>query len=65
MHTIAVPIRFAVSSSWTFMRKPPSPAKAMTLRSGNTSFAAIAPGSAMPIEARPFETTTVFGTGLG
>ena len=65
MQTIAAPMRFAVSSSWTFMRNPPSPANAMTLRSGNTSFAAIAPGTAIPIDARPFETTTVFGTGVG
>src|SRR5437867_4490200 len=50
--TIAVPSRFAVSSSCTFIRKPPSPAKATTLRSGKSSFAAIAPGSAMPIELR-------------
>ena len=56
------PIRFAVSSSWLFMRKPPSPHNATTLRSGWTSLAAIAPGSEMPIAAKPFEMITVFGS---
>ena len=56
------PIRFAVSSSWLFIRKPPSPHSATTLRSGWTSLAAIAPGRAMPIAAKPFEMITVFGS---
>src|SRR3954447_21049720 len=38
--TNAVPRRTAVSSSWQFMRKPPSPLTVTTLRSGWTSFAA-------------------------
>ena len=60
-HTIATPSRFAVSSSWMFMRKPPSPENATTVRSGRTSFAAMAPGKAIPIGANPFATITVFG----
>ena len=32
--TNGVRIRLAVSSSWTFIRKPPSPLTAITLRSG-------------------------------
>ena len=56
------PIRFAVSSSWLFMRNPPSPHSATTLRSGWTSLAAIAPGMAMPMAAKPFEMITVFGS---
>ena len=56
------PIRRAVSSSCEFIRKPPSPHNATTRRSGWTSLAAIAPGSEMPIAAKPFEMITVFGS---
>jgi hypothetical protein len=52
----------AVSSSWLFIRKPPSPQSATTLRSGWTSLAAMAPGSEMPIAANPLEMITVFGS---
>ncbi len=55
-------MRLAVSSSWLFIRKAPSPASATTLRCGWTSFAAIAPGSAMPIAAKPLLMMTVFGS---
>ena len=41
--------------------KPASPVTATTLRSGSASFAAIAPGTAMPIEAKPFEMMQVLG----
>ena len=54
--------RMAVSSSWQFMRKPPSPFTVTTLRSGCTSLAAIAAGSAKPIPARPLAISTVFGS---
>ena len=54
--------RIAVSSSWQFMRKPPSPLTVTTLRSGWTSFAAIAAGIAKPMPARPFAISTVFGS---
>jgi len=46
--------RTAVSNSCEFMRKPPSPVTATTRRFGCASFAATAPGTAMPIEAKPF-----------
>ena len=60
--TIASPSRLAVSSSWTFIRKPPSPEMVTTCRSrGSTSLAAIAAGTAKPIAAAPFEIRTVFG----
>jgi hypothetical protein len=44
------------------MRKPPSPFTVTTLRSGWTSLAAIAAGTAKPIPARPFAISTVFGS---
>lgn len=53
--------RTAVSSSWEVMRRPPSPVTATTLRCGLTSFAAIGPGTAMPIVASPLAMITVFG----
>src|SRR3954451_23728963 len=65
MFTIGVFRRTAVSSSWQFMRKPPSPLTVTTLRSGWTSFAAIAQGSAKPIPARPFAMSTVLGSCAG
>ena len=39
----------------------PSPITASTLRSGYTSFAAMAPGRENAIVARPFEIRHVFG----
>ena len=57
--------RIAVSSSWQFMRKPPSPLTVTTLRSGCTSLAAIAHGSAKPMPARPLAISTVFGSCAG
>ena len=63
--TIGVRSRTAVSSSWTFMRKPPSPLTVTTLRSGCTSFAAIAVGSAMPMPASPLAMNTVSGSCAG
>ena len=63
--TIAVPSRVAVSSSWQFMRKPPSPLTVTTLRSGCTSLAAIAHGSAKPMPARPLAISTVLGSWAG
>jgi hypothetical protein len=60
--TNGVPIRTAVSSSWQFMRKPPSPFTVTTRRSGCTSFAATAAGTAKPIPASPFAIRTVFGS---
>ena len=62
MTMMFAPIRFAVSSSWLFIRKAPSPARATTLRSGWTSLAAIAPGTLMPIAANPLLMITVFGS---
>ena len=47
--TIGVRSRTAVSSSCTFIRKPPSPLTVTTWRSGCTSLAAIAVGSAKPM----------------
>ena len=46
--TIGVFSRTAVSSSWQFMRKPPSPFTVTTFRSGCTSLAAIAAGERSP-----------------
>ena len=63
--TIGVFSRTAVSSSWQFMRKPPSPLTVTTLRSGCTSLAAIAVGSAIPMPARPLAMNTVFGSCAG
>ena len=63
--TIGVLSRTAVSSSWQFMRKPPSPLTVITLRSGWTSLAAIAVGSAIPIPASPLAMNTVFGSWAG
>ena len=63
--TIGVRSRTAVSSSCTFIRKPPSPLTVTTLRSGWTSLAAIAVGSAMPIPARPLAISTVLGSCAG
>ena len=54
-------MRTAVSSSCMFIIKPPSPVTASTRRSGYTSFAATAPGTAMPIAAKPLEIRHVFG----
>src|SRR5919197_183191 len=59
--TVAAPSRRAVSSSWTLIRKPPSPLRVTTRRSGSWSFAAMPPGTAIPMEARPFEIRTVLG----
>ena len=50
-----------VSSSWTFIRKPPSPLTVTTWRSGCTSLAAIAVGRAKPMPARPLAISTVPG----
>ena len=47
------------------MRKPPSPLTVTTLRSGWTSWAAIAVGSAMPMPARPLAISTVSGSEAG
>ena len=47
--------RATVSSSDATIRRPPSPVKQTTRRSGWTSCAAMAAGSAKPIVARPFE----------
>ena len=58
---IATPSRTAVSSSCEFIRKPPSPLTATTRRSGRASFAATAPGSAMPMAAKPLEMMQVLG----
>src|SRR6476661_4845378 len=63
--TIGVFRRTAVSSSCTFMRKPPSPLTVTTCRSGWTIFAAIAHGSAKPMPARPFAMSTVLGSWAG
>ena len=63
--TIGVLSRVAVSSSWKFMRKPPSPLTVTTRRSGCTSLAAIAHGSAKPMPARPLAMSTVFGSCAG
>ena len=63
--TNEVRMRLAVSSSWKFMRKPPSPLTVITLRSGCTSLAAIAAGSAKPIPARPLAMMHVFGSWAG
>ena len=63
--TNARPSRTAVSSSWTFISKPPSPVTVTTRRSGRASFAAIAPGSPMPMAAKPLEMMTVFGRRVG
>jgi hypothetical protein len=57
--------RIAVSSSWQFMRNPPSPFTATTLRSGCTSLAAMAAGIANPIPASPLAISTVFGSKAG
>ena len=59
--TIGVPTRTAVSSSCTFIRKPPSPQAARTRRLGYSSLAPIAPGSAIPMLANPLEMMQVFG----
>ena len=63
--TIGVFSRTAVSSSWTFIRKPPSPLTVTTRRPGCTSLAAIAVGSAIPIPARPLAISTVLGSCAG
>src|SRR5439155_971467 len=47
--TVGAFSRLAVSSSWTLMRNPPSPLTVTTRRFGSISFAAIPPGTAMPI----------------
>ena len=57
--------RIAVSSSWQFMRNPPSPLTVTTLRSGCTSLAAIAHGTAKPMPARPLAIITVLGSCAG
>jgi len=59
------PSLLAVSSSWTFIIKPPSPTAATTFFSGRTRFAAIAPGKAKPMEAKPLELITVLGSYAG
>ena len=63
--TNGVRSRTAVSSSWQFMRKPPSPLTVTTLRSGCTSLAATAHGIAKPMPARPLAIITVFGSWAG
>jgi hypothetical protein len=55
--TTGRPSRTAVSSSAAAIMKPPSPVKARTRRSGYTSCAAMAAGSAKPMVASPFEIT--------
>ena len=64
-HTIMVTLasrRRAVSISCTFIRKSPSPAMPKTVLSGATRWAAIAPGSGMPIEQNPFGIRQVLGS---
>src|SRR3954467_8092111 len=63
--TTGVRNRTAVSSSCAFIRKPPSPLTVTTWRSGYTSLAAIAVGSAMPMPARPLAISTVLGSCAG
>ncbi len=45
--------------------KPPSPVTVTTRRSGYSNLAATAPGSPIPIEAKPFEMMQVFGARHG
>ena len=54
-------MRTAVSNSCEFIRKPPSPVTATTRRFGCTSLAATAPGTAMPMAAKPLEMMQVLG----
>ena len=54
--------RTAVSSSWLFIMKPPSPVTTSTRRSGCTSLAAMAPGTEKPIDAKPLEMRQVRGS---
>ena len=49
--TIAAPYWTAVASSWPLIRKSPSPERQTTVRSGWSSFAAIAAGIAVPHRA--------------
>ena len=56
-----VPIRSAVSISWQFIKNPASPVIVNAVRSGWASFAAMAPGTPIPIEAKPFEMMHVLG----
>ena len=44
---------------------PPSPVTATTRRCGYKSFAAIAPGTAIPMAANPLETMQEFGVSQG
>ena len=53
--TIGVPIRRAVSISCEFIMKPASPVTATAGRSGKASLAAMAPGTPIPIAAKPLE----------
>jgi hypothetical protein len=50
------------SSSWLFIRKPPSPQSATTLRSGGPAGGDL---DADPIGGEPFEMITVFGSYAG
>ena len=59
--TIAVPILNAVSISCEFMRNPASPVTVSATRSGKAIFAAIAPGTPIPIDAKPLEMMQVLG----
>ena len=54
--------RTAVSSSCIFIRKDPSPHIATTFFSGNTNWAAIAPGRENPMEQNPLGIMHVFGS---
>ena len=60
--TTGRPRRVAVSISWTFIRKPPSPETVTARRSGWARAAAMAPGRPMPMVAKPLLMITVFGS---
>jgi hypothetical protein len=60
--TAAISYWTAVSSSWMVHQEPAVALSPTTRRSGWTSFAAIAPGRAMPIEQNPLEMMQVFGS---
>ena len=58
-------IRTAVSSSWEFIMKPPSPQSATHWRDGSITLAAIAAGRPAPIVARALSSSTVLGSRAG
>src|SRR5262245_13838846 len=59
------PIRSAVSSSWQFMEKPPSPTAARTGALGRASLAPIAALKPYAIPESPFDIQNVSGKRLG